>query len=325
MKVQGENLRRILFILVAVPTLAWGTHAAGRDWNAEAAQRAAEGETHFEAGRFATALETFLAAYAVDPDPNLIHNAGACLEKLGRFGEAIERYEAFVLAQPEGSAADSLRARLAGLEKKAARTRAPVRIQSEPAGAAVFLNGGSEPAGRTPIRRWLPFGEHNVRVELAGHETVTTQVTARPGTAPTVQAALPAATSPASLVETDEAPGSDPPGFEVPWGGWVLIGVTAAALGSGVGFHVAAADHAAEARTYSQRSDASRDRWDSMVKRVQRDQLIGSVALGVAAAGAISTGLVLWLHNDGRKEIHSKIQVQPVVGESVGMALSGRF
>jgi len=67
---------------------------------ANVARLSDDGFTLFKARDYRHAVEKFLEAYALDPDPNLLFNVARCYESMGDVDAAIEKYEAF-LAKPD--------------------------------------------------------------------------------------------------------------------------------------------------------------------------------------------------------------------------------
>jgi len=177
------------------------------------------------AGRWEEALESFLAAERAEPraqervrtygssflfayDPGF--HAGRCLAELGRLDEAAARLDAAERAAVTGpDERAALARRIAGLRRPAAPAPAPpaavappvtatsvppvararLRIESQPPGAAVRLEGRA--VGRTPLAlEGLAAGGHQLELELAGHETWRQTVTAVAGETRAYEVAL---------------------------------------------------------------------------------------------------------------------------------------
>lgn len=68
-----------------------------------------DGASFYHAREYRKALEKFQAAYAVDPDPNLLYNIAKCHEALGENPQAIEKYEHF-LREPGSDPGGKLKA-----------------------------------------------------------------------------------------------------------------------------------------------------------------------------------------------------------------------
>ena len=122
-------------------------------------------ETKFKANDFAGALVDFQALDAFKPTPQSRRYIALCHDSLKQFPEAAGAYEAFLKDVPaklqkEGDAA---KARLAVIKAMPGK----VRFVTEPAGAAVMVDGKALP-GVTPLEVDLAAGSHKVRVEHAG-------------------------------------------------------------------------------------------------------------------------------------------------------------
>lgn len=76
--------------------LAETTTSGDADKSAEVNALNEEGAALYAQRDYRRAVERFLRAYAVDPDPNLLFNIARCYEKLGDTEAAIEKYEEFI-------------------------------------------------------------------------------------------------------------------------------------------------------------------------------------------------------------------------------------
>jgi tetratricopeptide repeat protein len=105
-----------------------------------------EGASLYAAHDYRRAIEKFIQAYAIEPDPNLLFNIARCYEELGEAEAAIEKYEAFLKtpgADPRGQtrARESLAALRAAQAGPAAvlpaaqPAQTPARPAPEPAAA----------------------------------------------------------------------------------------------------------------------------------------------------------------------------------------------
>lgn len=97
-------MRRAFFLglLIAhtifVPTAALGAEPTAAE---RALQLSDEAVAFYNARDYRHAIEKYAAAYALDPDPNLLFNQGRCYEALGDLPAADERYREF-LSKPNG-------------------------------------------------------------------------------------------------------------------------------------------------------------------------------------------------------------------------------
>lgn len=115
-----------------------------------------QGADLYAARDYRRAIEKFIQAYAIEPDPNLLFNIARCYEELGDVDAAIEKYETF-LKTPGADPRGQTRAResLAALRAVAATpgmVDGPARPPAEPAPrvATAEPDGGWVP--------WLTLG-----------------------------------------------------------------------------------------------------------------------------------------------------------------------
>ena len=115
-----------------------------------------QGADLYAARDYRRAIEKFIQAYAIEPDPNLLFNIARCYEELGEADAAIEKYETFLKtpgADTRGQkrARESLAALRAGAAAPLAEDR-PSRPPVEPAPqAAVAEQDGA-------LVPWLTLG-----------------------------------------------------------------------------------------------------------------------------------------------------------------------
>jgi hypothetical protein len=157
----------LLGVLLAVAVAAPGPARAGK--SPEGARHFTEGNDHYAAGRFEEAAAAFRRAYDVDRAPVLLYNAAKCLDRLGRFPAAVELMERYLAEEPDAPNRPAVEVELRLAEEKAGLVAARVTFESDPPGAELYLAAGAGPLGRTPLRAWLPYGEHVVTARLAGH------------------------------------------------------------------------------------------------------------------------------------------------------------
>lgn len=181
----------LALLLGAWLVAAWPTEGRAQpDPRAQELNR--EGKAHFAASRFEDALESFRKAHEFDPAPTFLYNMARCLERLGRYGEAIDMFRRYLREDPGSAKKEAVEGTVRFLEERAADTTARFTFASRPEGAAVYLNDGPEPVGQTPLDKWLPYGTYRVRLRLDGYveQDVTLEVT-RGGPARLERALLP--------------------------------------------------------------------------------------------------------------------------------------
>src|SRR6187401_1842766 len=119
-----------------------------------------QGAALYAARDYRRAIEKFIQAYAIDPDPNLLFNIARCYEELGEVDAAIEKYETFSKT-PGADARGLKRARESLAALREARDGASARPAEAPPPAAA---PSPEPAqARAPeehsrVLPWLTLG-----------------------------------------------------------------------------------------------------------------------------------------------------------------------
>jgi outer membrane receptor protein involved in Fe transport len=124
------------------------------------------GALAYQRGDYEAALERFLASNRLVPNQNVVFNIAYTYERLGRYPEA---YRYFMDARENERDADQLRRIDAALDV-IVRHVAVLRVESEPAGATLFLERkdlGSQ--GSTPRAFGLTPGAHLLLIELSGY------------------------------------------------------------------------------------------------------------------------------------------------------------
>jgi tetratricopeptide (TPR) repeat protein len=122
----------------------------------------------FSQGKFADAIEAFLAADKLWPDPSLSYNLARAYEQLNDDAGAMRYYREYLDRTPEAQDRAEVEAKIAGFAQRIAETPSRiVRLQSAPIGASAFLD--NQPVGVTPIEVQTGTGFHRLRFELDGY------------------------------------------------------------------------------------------------------------------------------------------------------------
>jgi hypothetical protein len=157
---------------------------------ASARQLADEAGEAFEKGDFAAALDKYRRADALVPLPTLSLRVARCLEKLGRYVEASERYLEVARIQveqdPRGLQAEAKTQ--AEAERAALLPRIPaliLELRGDAAGATVTLDDKPFPTALLGAKRLLDPGTHRVVVRV-GSATATREVRLTQGETMTV-------------------------------------------------------------------------------------------------------------------------------------------
>jgi tetratricopeptide (TPR) repeat protein len=98
-----KPLRRGLLVGALISLMAPRLHAqtpaqseAAPAGSKSVAQLNEEGTAFYQQRDYRRAIERFIQAYAIDPDPNLLFNVARSYERLGEVDAAIEKYEQFL-------------------------------------------------------------------------------------------------------------------------------------------------------------------------------------------------------------------------------------
>jgi hypothetical protein len=145
-----------------------------------------QGVRAYREERYNDAIRFFEESRKVGGPPSEIWNIAKCHVRMDEPEEAVKSIQEY-LDQKGLSSADRAEAeqQLHDIEHR----HSTLTVASSPAGAAVFLEGHRW-AGVTPATIDVPPGEHEVTVELAGHDPIQRTVTAKLGRAVIVDARL---------------------------------------------------------------------------------------------------------------------------------------
>ncbi|MFO0565186.1 MAG: PEGA domain-containing protein [Polyangiaceae bacterium] len=106
-------------------------------------ERMEKGQALFVAGDLAGAAKVFEAGYAEQPYAAFLFNAGVCYQKLNDLDHALEKFRAYLVADPNAPDAAKVRARIASLEAAKGLPPTPAPATTD-AGADGGEDGGSD-------------------------------------------------------------------------------------------------------------------------------------------------------------------------------------
>lgn len=285
-----------LISLALAATLSSSTFAADESFD-EAKTQFAAGSGHFQARRWAEALEAFERANAIVPSPNTELLIGRCLRELGLTVLAVKAFDRTVddakrrveagetkYAQAREAAAregEAIRRTLGTIRVRIPRSAAPGGITLDGAPLSVDAEGAATVLSQ-PGTATIEFRD--------GGRPQRQTVTVLAGAAVDVEFAEGASRAPDVVGAAPPAPASSA-GHESSWISWAAIGAGALAVGGGgvyLGFNAAARstydDLAAQCGpdrcTEAHRSDADRG---------ERQQTIALVGLSIGAVAAAAT------------------------------------
>jgi tetratricopeptide (TPR) repeat protein len=282
--------RAVLCALCASSALFAAPKASGADakLRKQASALYEEGLKALDAGDAETCLAKFEEAYRTVPKPLVLLNIAECRKRTKDYAGAIEALERYLADRPDAPDRAAVEGRIADLQK----TNGTVAVTSTPSGASIWVDG-EDAARTTPADVSVAPGEREVALKLAGHETAKERVTVASGHKSQVDLTLPeAAPQPRAAKDEAEPTGTSDGGYHTSTGFWVAAGGAVAAAGVSAVFGVMALDKHSE---FEDRP--TRDVFDDG----RRDALISDVALGVAAASAITAGVLYFTSKDAEK------------------------
>jgi len=208
------KLRLLLVVSIVLGGLAVGSSARADDTLTRAREHFDKAQQLYAGGKYTDAAAEFDAAYAERPFAQFLFNVGACYEKLQQYDKAVEYYSRYLSDDPAATDKESVQKRIEVLKKEAARLEAAppppetdpnapkpevapseavkqlgdvkirglVVIESDPAGALIYLDSKkNKPLSKTPWNGTLE-GEHTIYIERKGYKPVERRFTPDPNT-----------------------------------------------------------------------------------------------------------------------------------------------
>ena len=288
-----------------------------------------QGAGAYREGRYARAIELFLAADALAPSAPLSYNVARAYEKLGDSAKALRYYRDFVRRTPPSAEANEAREAVAKLELRLLeRGVQQVTVRSEP-NAELSIDG--RPLGSTPWTGELAPGAHRLVLTRAGFVAIARPFELSKEHALDVDVRLePSSAGVATTHGSNTTNGSNatrvaPRGPERPkpasdgaasgfgpWP-WVTLGVGGVTLAAAGAFELSRRSAEADAREpdvdqieYADRLDAAHDR-----------QTAARVLLGVGA-GLVAVGATLVVVDLGNDSDRRRVAVSCAPGACVG-------
>lgn len=146
---------------------------------AEARQHFQTGTQHYQAGRFAEAIEEYRTAYRLYASPTILFNLAQAYRSDGQLVNAISTFRRY-LEEVGELITPQQRQEVQDVITEIEGTRAVLSFEVEPAGATVVLDGRE--LGTTPLPRGVEImpGEHTVSLTLTDHDPHEERITVQP-------------------------------------------------------------------------------------------------------------------------------------------------
>lgn len=143
---------------------------------AEARQHFQTGTGHYQAGRFAQAVEEYRLAYNLYASPTILFNMAQAYRSDGQLVNAIATFRRYLEDGGEALSAQQ-RQEVEDVIREIESSRAVLSFEVEPAGVVVTLDGRE--LGETPLPRGVEVmpGEHTVALRFTDHDPHEERVT----------------------------------------------------------------------------------------------------------------------------------------------------
>jgi len=285
----------------------------------------------YKKGRYKDAIDSFLEANRIYPNPVLSFNTARAYEKLGDSAGALSFYRDYLRRSPDAADKKDVDKRIGELEQTLrGKGVQQVTISSDPDGATAVIDG--RPVGITPWTGEIVPGKHRLKVQREGYADSVTEFELAAHRARDVSVKLERAVDQAEgAVAAPEpeplAPTTPPPApVEAPRksGGigivtWGLLGLGVAAAGGAVVFELLRAD--SEQAVRDEPTQVGRaERFDEMEQR----QTVARVLAGVGGAALIAGGVLLVLDLSSNDSKPAEVGLTCAPG-GCRAALGGRF
>ena len=247
------------------------------------------GAEAFTAQRNADAIYYFRQAERLVPSAKLTYNIALAYDEMGDTGNALREYRAFLTKEPGSVHRDEALVRVAKLEADLAKLGVQqLRVVSDPPGALLRIDDGV--VGITPWVGELPPGQHELQLQHAGHQTLSSRVTLSPQQAADVQLTLSA--TPVPPPERPSALSRIQPLS------WTFLGVGVASIAGGVGFELSRSASSDRAGRADSAESAARAQGASDAKQMASLLLLGAGGAFMVGGGVL---IVLDLNRDSAK------------------------
>lgn len=246
----------------------------------------------YEAHKYRDAIDLFLQADALKPNPAFSFNIGTAYEDMGDSAMALAYYRSYLRQLPKASDREDVENRIRRLEGQLAdKGLQQVTIISQPSDAVVILDG--KPRGVTPWTGEIAPGAHVVTLSLSGYAEVTRDFDLPSRRSIDVPVTLKKPEPKVEpVVEVKEPEFEHKSSWEyvrpVTWG---VLGVSVASFGAALGFELARTDQIERSRRAD--TEAGRTKFHDEAARSE----VWAKSFLMFAIGMGATSLVLGYQN----------------------------
>jgi tetratricopeptide (TPR) repeat protein len=285
------RLTLLAAFLSVAPAALPGTAAA--DTRDQAQAHFERGRQAYREARYQDAIDAFLQAYKLDPDPVLVFNVGQAWEKLGNVPTALRSYREYLRLSPQAEDRATVAASIRNLEGRLREKGVQqVSIYSTPAGAEVVLDG--KHVGQTPWTSEIAPGRHEALLRLGSYGAVRKEFMLQADRAMDIDVDMEKGAPGGAATRTTAGGGSasatpTPPRKVRPWT-WATMAVGVGLLGGSLGLELARRSSVDDAS-----SAATQLRYQELYDAANRRQLGARILLGVGVAALAASGILLYL------------------------------
>jgi len=262
-----------------------------------------QGVEAYERRRYDEAIDLFKRANLLAPNAAFSFNIGIAYQDAGNVALALRHYRDYLRQVPDAPDRASVLARIKGLEAKLVAVGVQqVTVVTQPANAAIAIDG--KPVGLSPWTGELTPGNHELSVELSGHQNVTRDFDLPPAHAIDVSVTLEEKVDagPAEVARPT-TPAVDPSWYEdVRPVTWAVLGVGVVALGV-AGYADYTRGSAQEDLSKATSASEQRTLADTVASRRSWAESFVMLGLGmVASGGALIYSDVVYARNERQRQ-----------------------
>jgi hypothetical protein len=263
-----------------------------------------EGFKAFDAGDYETCERKFEEAYRTVPVPVVLLKVAECRKRAGAYHGAVDALERYLSERPDAPDRAAVEAQIADIKKRPGT----VRVASTPPGAAILVDG-SDTRKVTPDSVQLSPDEHSIKLTLPSYQPEEQRIVVSFGSKRDLELTLTKSSGDAVPVPTETPPESDGSGYRTTTAFWIFAGGAVAAGGVATVFGVMALNKHSEFE-----DNPTQDLYDQGT----RDALIADISLGVAAASAITAGVIFFSSGGSESRADHGVAVVPSFGRGGG-------
>lgn len=169
---------RLIILLTTICSLQLAeSSAVAQDDAARAIELVTQANQLYDSGDFRPALAKYREAYSITSDSRVLYRIGITYENLANYQRAREHLELYLLAEPDSQYAGRVKSKIDNLRNLEKSLQSTVRIETQPAGASVWLDfEAGKPAGVTPVRLPVGPGAHELLIRKEGFEDVRDRI-----------------------------------------------------------------------------------------------------------------------------------------------------